>query len=122
MRSRSFVPALSVVLVTAAVLSLLHAGVASAGAGVAVEGRIAVIASSVSASAGRPPSQPALSLRLETDNGRITVDVAPDAEAIDAEGRSVDPYQLEPGDVVRAEGEWQTETRLLAFRLIVLHR
>ncbi len=122
MRSRSFLAALSAILVAAAALPLLHGRPAAAHEDAVVEGRITVMASSVSASPGRPPSEPTLSLLIATENGRVTVDVAPDADVTDAEGRGFDPYQLQPADVVRADGEWQTETRLLAYRLIVLNR
>lgn len=108
---------LALVLVVALSLSVR---LAAASDQVLVEGRIAGIASSITAAAGGPVSAPSVSLLLAVEGSPVTVELIPDVQVLDARGATLPVSTLDLKAQVRAFGVWQSATVFLAHRIEVL--
>ena len=90
---------------------------ASADEAAAMEGRVVALLSAVRFEPGMTPSPPTVSLSLETDQGLVTVELAPDAELRDADGTPFTLQDIMPATALRVYGTVEAPGQLLAQRL-----
>ena len=90
---------------------------ASADEAAAMGGRVVALLSAVRFEPGMPPSPPTVSLSLETDQGLVTVELAPDAELRDADGTPFTLQDIMPATALRVYGTVEAPGQLLAQRL-----